>query len=158
MHTHTENIWKNIHKILRIVSPSSRIMREFTFCSFLCLSSYFYLLIFQQWTWITHIIKNVKNRLHFDCKTSSLLFVPTKISFRTYNKNKTKVPLTSEFRKYSILLHQIWINTKGSLWKGTNAWDLDLLPSLPPLLLCHQISKTYISFSLLWYVKSASSL
>lgn len=26
---------------------------------------------------------------------------------------------------------------------------LDLLPSPPPLLLCHQISKTYISFSLL---------
>lgn len=30
-----------------------------------------------------------------DCKTGFLLFFPTKISFRNYNKNKTKVPLPS---------------------------------------------------------------
>lgn len=41
-------------------------------------------------------------------KTGFLLFFPTKISFRIYNKNNTKVPLpSSEAQKVFNFLHQI---------------------------------------------------
>lgn len=102
------------------------------------------------------IIKNVKNRLHFeycDCKTGSLLLVPAKRSFRIHNKIKPSCPYHLwKFRKYTVLLHQIWISTKGSLWRKLH--NLDLLPFPPPWCPCPCSSKGYsfFSFILIYYI------
>lgn len=153
-HTHTEIIWKDIHKILRLTSPHSGIMRRFKFLFYLVfvllpLSSIF----LKKWTQITDIIKNVENRLCFeycDCKTGSLLFVPTKISFRIYNKNKTKVPLPSSETQKGLDSSASNVNQyKGKLVKGNKGMGSWPISSLLPLRLCPSVSKRYSSFSLL---------
>lgn len=89
---------------------------------------------------------------------------------------------SSELRKYSILLLQIWINTKGSLWKETwptplssslafmpsNLKDIHLLFTPFDMLNQHHPSKLntkFLTWDLLssfrlptWYLKHASHL
>lgn len=114
-HIYKETIWKDIQKILRTVSPSSGIMYASFYFLFFVFVLVFLSSNFSTVNTISHTIKNVKNS--FIVMQNALITTCSyKLSFRTYNKNKTKVPLpSSELRKHSILLLQTLSNTKGIL-------------------------------------------
>lgn len=98
--------------------------------------SYLYLLFFLLWTWIVCLIKTVKNWTLFwilylqDCFI--IICSNNKNPFRFYN-NKNKLSLPSWETQKILNLHQIWVNSKRNLWRETNAWGLDPLPSHSPL-------------------------
>lgn len=54
-------------------------------------------------------------------------------------------------RKKPILLHRIWISTKGSLWEERSTWGVDLLPppSAPRLLQLKEVQLLFISSNVL---------
>lgn len=91
IYIYKESIWKNIHKVLRVLSPSNGIMRGFILFCFV------FVLLFlssniSTMNMISHVIKNVKHRLHCDCNTGSLLFPPTNCLLAPIAKEKPRCP------------------------------------------------------------------
>lgn len=65
---------------------------EVLFCFVLCLSLLFLSYNFPIMNMISHVIKNVKNRLHCDCNTGSLLSAPTNCLLEPITKVKARCP------------------------------------------------------------------